>query len=88
MDDADDWGNDPQHSNGDGEHHEEWIRLGHGVWLIRHTDPDGAAYALWAVEQDAGDLSDRWYDVAGSASPGGGQGGAVPDFGQQKARRW
>jgi len=39
---------------GDGEHHEEWVRLGDREWLIRHTGSDGTACVLWATEEPGG----------------------------------
>lgn len=40
---------DPDESECDDGHHEEWIRLADGVYLVCHTVPDGRLLVGWAV---------------------------------------
>jgi hypothetical protein len=34
--------------------HEEWVPLGHRVWLILYTWPDGNAEVTWAIQHPDG----------------------------------
>jgi hypothetical protein len=45
---------DPDEPDHDDGHHEEWIQLADGAYLICHTVPDGRLLVGWAVRQPIG----------------------------------